>query len=93
MRRFDGKLLMGGWILRHVQGELDEESPASDSEEWLLTGRLTIGPDDGRQLQLDRMYRLELDDGRAGQVVVSQIEAADETQVFAQFHPTVGGSH
>ena len=57
MHEFQGDLLIGGERLKCVHGELEEEVPQAGSH----------------LLETDRPYRLQLDDGRAGQVFVSRI--------------------
>jgi VWFA-related protein len=44
---------------------------------------VTVEPDARRLLQIDRLYRLELDDGRAGQVVVEVLGVVNEVRVDA----------
>ena len=73
MHEFQGDLLIGGERLKHVHGELEEEVPQPDCKEWRLAGHLHLSPDQSQLLETDRPYRLQLDDGRAGQVIVSRI--------------------
>jgi hypothetical protein len=86
MLEFDGELLIGGIRLKHVHGELRDESPQPDSQEWKLAGRLHLPVEQTELLQLDRTYRLQLEDGRAGQVVVSSIVPESETEQLVDFH-------
>lgn len=87
MQGFDGNLLIGGMKLEHLRGELEQELPDSDSAEWFFAGRVILAPVDCECLQLGRRYRLELADGRAGQVVISRLEPADEQNFVAEFQP------
>jgi hypothetical protein len=81
MHEFDGELLIGGLRLKNLHGELEGEIPQpDDAREWQLSGRLHISAEQSELLQLDRTYRLQLDDGRAGQVVVRRIEPESETE-------------
>lgn len=75
MNEFQGDLLIGGERLKHVHGELEEEVPQPGCKEWILAGHLHLSPEQSQLLETDRPYRLQLDDGRAGQVVVSRIAA------------------
>lgn len=83
---FDGNLLIGGMKLEHLHGELEQELPDSESTDWLFAGRVVLAPGDHEYLQLGRRYRLELADGRAGQVIISRLEPDDENLV-AEFQP------
>jgi hypothetical protein len=87
MHGFDGNLLIGGMKLEHLHGELEEELPDVESSEWFFAGRVILAPVDCECLQLGRRYRLELADGRAGQVVISRLEPTDEQNVIAEFQP------
>ena len=49
--------------------------PQPGSRDWILAGHLHLSPAAGGAVQTDRPYRLQLDDGRAGQVVVCRIAA------------------
>ncbi len=75
MHEFQGDLLIGGQRLKCVHGELEQEQPLSDSKEWILAGHLHLTAEQSQLLETDRPYRLQLQDGRAGQVVVSRIAA------------------
>ncbi len=71
MGEIRGRLLIGGMVLRNLAASLDQG--VLDSEPgW--TGSLLIDPPQQECLQLQRPYRLELDDERAGQIEVTQIE-------------------
>ena len=82
----EGQLLIGGMALTHLEGQLAQEQHADESDEWLLSGSFHVNPQDEPHLQTGRPYRLLLDDGRAGQVVVETIETGDRDRV-AQFRP------
>jgi hypothetical protein len=73
MHEFHGDLLIGGVRIKHVHGELAEEVPRPHSREWVLAGQMHLTPEQSQLLETDRPYRLQLEDGRAGQVVVSRI--------------------
>ena len=69
-----GDLLIGGARIKHVHCELEEEQPPQPgSREWSLAGHLHLTPEQSQLLETDRPYRLQLEDGRAAQVVVSRI--------------------
>lgn len=87
MHEVDGDLLIGGERLRHVHIELEAEMPQPGSKDWILAGHLHLTPEQGVLLQTDRPYRLQLDDGRAGQVVVCKIAIDVEPhELLADFH-------
>jgi hypothetical protein len=48
---------------------------------------MNIEPQELTLLELGRPYRLELEDGHAGQVVVSHINGAGAKQVQVEFQP------
>ena len=88
MNEFYGDLLMiGGDRLKHVRGELAEEQPSADSTDWNLAGRLHLPPGQCGLLQSARPYRLQLEDGRAGQVMVSRIVSASDDALLVDFQP------
>jgi len=87
MQELDGELLIGGERLPHLSCELDEERCAGRAHEWKLSGRLTLKPEDQARLELERVYRLQLADGRAGQIVVTHFALANGSHVVAEFHP------
>ena len=71
MGEIQGRLLIGGMVLRNLEASLD--CGAVDSESgW--TGSLLIDPPQQECLQIGRPYRLELNDKRAGQIAVTHIE-------------------
>ena len=71
MGEIQGRLLIGGMVLRNLEASLDERSLDS---EFGWTGSLLIAPPLQECLQLHRPYRLELDDERAGQIEVTHID-------------------
>lgn len=88
MHEFQGDLLIGGARIRRVHGELEAEVPQPHSREWSLAGHLHLTPDQSELLETDRPYRLQLDDGRAGQVVVSRIAADGKPdELLVDFQP------
>jgi hypothetical protein len=84
-----GDLLIGGARIKHVHCELEEEQPAEPgSREWALAGHLHLTPEQSQLLETDRPYRLQLEDGRAGQVVVSRIaQNGKPDDLLADFQP------
>jgi len=87
MQEVDGELLIGGARLSPLSCELDEQHCAGKAHEWRLAGRLKIPRDDSARLELERVYRLQLADGRAGQIVVTHFASQDGQAVVAEFHP------
>lgn len=83
MSEFHGNLLIGGMTLKNLSGELDEHGP-SPTAPW--RGELIVDPRQNEFLQSGRPYRLELEDGRAGMIVITRIEgAADDANLHAEF--------
>lgn len=88
MHEVDGDLLIGGERLKHVHIELEEEQPQPGCKDWKLAGHLHLTPEQSELLETDRPYRLQLDDGRAGQVIVSRITVDGQPNDFlADFKP------
>lgn len=85
MQTFHGNLLIGGMALRDLEGELLTESQLTESGDWLLHGRLRVNSQ-AEQLQVGRKYRLLLDDGRAGPVVLDTIQTGEDESI-AEFRP------
>ncbi len=71
MLEIRGRLLIGGMVLRNLEGALDHETLDPESE-W--AGYLLVDPPQHECLETGRPYRLELDDGRAGQIEISRLE-------------------
>ncbi len=86
MRDFEGELLIGGMTLKHLHVELAEGQPHNNSHDYLLYGRLTLAPQEREMLEVGRRYRLQLDDGRAGQVVIESMNRYGHS-VVAEFRP------
>lgn len=91
MHTFIGDLLIGGMTLSHVEGELESELHAIDSHDWILSGRIEFSSKDIEFLELGRQYRLELEDGRASQVVLSRLEPIDNEHFIGEFVPQDSG--
>jgi hypothetical protein len=92
MHELEGDLLIGGDRLKHVHVELEAEQQRLDSAEWELAGRLHVTPQQSEALETDRPYRLQLDDGRAGQVIVSRIaKDGKPNELLADFLPKRSG--
>ena len=72
MVKIRGRLLIGGMVLRNLEGALDHEQLDAGTE-W--SGFLWLDPPHQESLELGRPYRLETDDERAGQIEISGIEA------------------
>jgi hypothetical protein len=88
MHEVDGDLLIGGERLKRVHIELEEEQPQPGSREWILAGHIHLTAEQSQQLETDRPYRLLLDDGRAGQVVLYRIGPDGKPEeVQADFQP------
>lgn len=86
MQFFHGDLLIGGATFRRLHGQLKLEEPSPDSTDWQLAGRLELTRRQVECLELNRQYRLELEDGRAGAVVVSRVDAS-EIGAVVDFEP------
>lgn len=71
MSEIHGRMLIGGMTLNDLFGvvELQDECACSP---WC--GHLLIDPAHNEHLETGRRYRLELDDGRSGQIVVTRVE-------------------
>jgi hypothetical protein len=87
MSQFQGDLLIGGVALRHLVVDLEVETPQDGSGDWVLSGRLRVPPHQCEWLQVERPYRLVLDDGRAGKVLVSRVESLDGDVLIVDFEP------
>ena len=87
MREFDADLLLGGARLKHVHGELQTDQPLDGTADHLLAGRLSVDPAQKSQLEIGRRYRLMIEDGPAGQVVVSRIDDHDPKELILEFEP------
>jgi hypothetical protein len=88
MQALDGDLLVGGARIRHIHVELEAEQPQPNSREWVLAGHLHLSAEQSQLLETDRPYRLQLADGRCGQVIVSRIAADGKpNKLLADFQP------
>jgi hypothetical protein len=88
MHPAEGDLLIGGDRLKHVHVDLEDEHPQDGSREWVLAGHLHLTPEQSKLVETDRPYRLQLADGRAGQVVVSRIaQDGKPDELLADFQP------
>ena len=81
-----GELLIGGETLHRLPVELDGEAHDPGACDWLLSGRLRISPEQAEELELQRHYLLQLDDGRAGPIAVTRVEPQDGV-LLAIFRP------
>jgi hypothetical protein len=88
MHEFQGDLLIGGMRLRQVHGELEEEQPKRGSREWKLSGHLHLSPEQLQLIEVNREYRIQLDDGRAAQIVISHLESENGDELLADFKPS-----
>lgn len=86
MQEFHGDLLIGGMRLKDVLGEVEDELPGG-AEECRLSGHLHLALEDSTQLEVNREYRIELENGRGAQVVLSRIAKAHGNEVLADFEP------
>ena len=88
MQALDGDLLVGGARIRHLHVELEAEQPQSGSAEWVLSGHIHLSTEQSQLLETDRPYRLQLADGRCGQVIVSRIASDGKANdLLADFQP------
>ena len=88
MHASEGDLLIGGDRIKRLRLDLEDEQPQDGSGEWVLTGHLHLTPEQSRLVETDRPYRLQLADGRAGQVIVSRIAADGKPDdLLADFRP------
>lgn len=71
MSEIRGRLLIGGMTLKDLCGQVELKDECSCSP-WC--GHLLIDPTDNEYLEIGRLYRLELNDGRSGQIVVTRVE-------------------
>jgi hypothetical protein len=73
MSEIHGRLLIGGMTLKDLCGVVELHDECSCSP-WC--GHLLIDPAQNEHLETGRLYRLEMDDGRAGQIVVTRVDCA-----------------
>jgi hypothetical protein len=88
VHEYHGDLLIGGDLLKHLQVDLEDEQPQDGSRDWVLAGHLHLTAEQCQLVEMDRPYRLQLADGRAGQVVVCCIKADGQpNDLLADFGP------
>ena len=88
MHEAEGDLLIGGDRIKRVHVDLEAEQRQDGSAEWTLAGHLHLTAEQSRLLETDRPYRLQLTDGRCGQVIVSRIASDGEhKELLAAFLP------
>lgn len=71
MSEFRADLLIGGMALKNLVGMIEDEAAALEAN-W--SGALMIDPLQNRYLASGRPYRLELEDGRAGKIVIERVD-------------------
>ncbi|MCE9526689.1 MAG: hypothetical protein K8R36_11620 [Planctomycetales bacterium] len=86
MHESHGELLLGGIRLHNVHVELEDEQPLDGHADWMLSGRLCLSVQEAQELELERHYLLQLEDGRAGPIVVTRLEPHDGA-LRAAFRP------
>jgi hypothetical protein len=86
MHESHGELLLGGTRLHNVHVELEQEEPLDGHADWMLSGRLRVTELEAQELELERHYFLQLEDGRAGPIVVTCLEPQNGT-LRAAFRP------
>ena len=87
MQDIHGDLLIGGMRLKDVRCEVEKERPSDDSTDYEMSGHLHLPSEQLDLLQLNREYRIQLEDGRGGQVVLSRIAAEREDDLLVDFVP------
>ena len=85
MREFEGDLLIGGATLKHLHGELAQEQAEASSHDWQLSGQVHLSPAEWASIQCNRLYRLDLRDGRSGPVVVTRLVEQGDQEVVVEF--------
>lgn len=78
MMSIHGNLLIGGMALKELDGLLDQDN-CDRCRGW--RGTLTVAQQCGPLLEVGRDYRLELDDGRAGSVVVRRLGKTGDERI------------
>jgi hypothetical protein len=88
MHEAEGDLLIGGDRIKRLHIDLEAEQRQDGSAEWTLAGHLHVTAEQSQLLETDRSYRLQLADGRCGQVFVSRIAADGKpNELLADFLP------
>lgn len=91
MTESTGDLLIGGDRIKHVHIDLQNEQPTGNTNEWNLAGQMHLTTEQSYLVETDRPYRLRLDDGRCGQVIVRRIAAnSNPNELLAEFLPKGG---
>ena len=93
MHEFDGDLLIGGLRLKHVHGELEKDEPLPDTSDHLLAGKLNVDEAQKAVIECGRRYRLQIDDGPAGQVIVSRIKDGEDHSLTLEFEPIAASNN
>ena len=93
MHEFDGDLLIGGLRLKHVHGELEKDEPLPNTSDHLLSGKLNVDEAQKELIECGRRYRLQIDDGPAGPVVVSRINDGQDHSLTLEFEPIAASNH
>ncbi|HKD37534.1 MAG TPA: hypothetical protein VKB78_12065 [Pirellulales bacterium] len=88
MHEFQADLLIGGMRLQRLHGELEQEDHRRGSKDWTLAGHLHLSAEQLRHLELNREYRIQLEDGRAAQVVILRIDDQAADEALADFAPS-----
>jgi hypothetical protein len=92
MPEFNGDLFIGGMRLEHLHGELATDQPLDGTADHLLAGTLEIHSTEQEQIELGRPYRLQIEDGPAGQVIVSRIDDQRDDTLVVAFEPSRGNA-
>jgi hypothetical protein len=79
--------LIGGLRLKHVHGELEKDEPLPNTSDHLLSGKLNVDETQKSVLECGRSYRLQIEDGPAGQVIVSRINDGQDHSLTLEFEP------
>ena len=77
MSEHNGNLLIGGMALKDLHCYIEPDCGVT-CRVW--SGRVNVSPSKREVLEIGRTYRLELNDGRAGQLVLTdiQVEPGDD---------------
>lgn len=80
-------LLIGGSRFRQIPCELSQEKRCESSEDWLLSGRMSLPELAPDTIETSRQYLLRLDDGRQGLIELVSLVSIDH-HVEADFRPS-----
>jgi hypothetical protein len=86
MAEIHGQLLIGGMRLKDLEGTLEQEPGPDSQAQW--SGQLLLDVEQGNLLETARPYRLELSDGRSGQVIVARVEVLSGQRVKVLYQGT-----